>query len=127
MGHSVTILYEIKSKDANKSVDILLFQDSVNTGAKEALVNIKVRYKEPTSNSSKLVSSILKVTDNDILPADFDFAQAVTGFSMLLRDSKFKGDLTFEKLIKISEKSKGKDKEGYRKEFIELVKKAKSL
>ena len=119
MGHSVTILYEVKAKDVNKSVDDLVFQDSVNTGSKEAWVNIKVRYKEPNSDTSKLVSSILKVTDKDILPEDFNFAQAVTGFSMLLRDSKFKGNLTFETLIDISKKSKGQDKEGYREKFIE--------
>jgi Ca-activated chloride channel family protein len=127
MGHSVTILYEIKPKDANKSVDNLLFQESVNTGSKEALVNIKVRYKEPNSNASKLISNILTISDKDISKEDFNFAQTVTGFSMILRDSQYKKSLTFKKLIEVAQKSKGQDKEAYREEFIGLIKRADSL
>ena len=41
---------------------------------------------------------------------------------MLLRDSKYKGDATFEQVIELASGSKGEDGEGYRSEFIRLVK-----
>jgi len=43
---------------------------------------------------------------------------------MLLRGSKYKGDLTFEKVLTLAQDAKGADAEGYRAEFITLVKKA---
>ncbi len=53
---------------------------------------------------------------------NFKFSAAVAGFGMLLRDSKFKGDLTYQEVITLAKNSKGKDEHGYRSEFINLVK-----
>ncbi len=39
---------------------------------------------------------------------------------MLLRESKYKGDSDFDSIIKLAEESKGKDRFGYREEFITL-------
>jgi len=58
---------------------------------------------------------------------DFQFAASVASFGMLLRDSKFEGISTFDRILEAAIKSKGVDKGGYRAEFIAMVKKAQGL
>lgn len=58
---------------------------------------------------------------------DFIFAASVASFGMILRDSKYKGSMTFDFVLELAEESIGKDKGGYKTEFIELVKKAKGI
>ena len=129
MGHSVTVLYEIKptSKILDGDTESLIYQDATYSNINDELATIKIRYKNPDSNNSKLITNKIKVDENNIKIEDFNFAQSVAGFSMILRDSKFKADLTLEQLIKIAEESKGQDSEGYRTEFITLMKKAELL
>jgi len=52
---------------------------------------------------------------------------AAAGFGMLLRDSKFKGDLTFDRVMELAKGAKGQDEEGYRAEFLRLVETSKLL
>ena len=58
---------------------------------------------------------------------DFKFAAAVAGYGMLLRNSPHKGDLTWEKVLRLAEQGLGDDKEGYRAEFIDLTRTAQKL
>ena len=58
---------------------------------------------------------------------NFRFAASVAGFAMLLRNSEYKEKATYSKVLQIAGASLGKDEEGYRKEFITLVKKAVEL
>jgi Ca-activated chloride channel family protein len=51
----------------------------------------------------------------------------VAGFSQLLKDSKYKGELDYETVIALAQKTKGDDVYGYRAEFINLIKLAKAL
>ena len=53
---------------------------------------------------------------------NFRFAASVAGFGMLLRDSKFKNNLTYEQVLELAKGAKGADTEGYRQEFIDMVK-----
>jgi len=46
---------------------------------------------------------------------------------MLLHDSPYKGNVDFDKVISLANDSLTADEEGYRKEFISLVKKAAGL
>ena len=46
---------------------------------------------------------------------------AVAEFALLLENSKFKGDASFDDVLKRARGAKGKDDEGYRAEFIRLV------
>jgi len=135
-GHSVTALYEIIPAGVKspflKDVDPLKYQ--VNKKKKvssfnDEIVTIKFRYKAPGGDESKLIVhavsrnaiSFKNVSDN------FRFASSVAGFAMLLRDSEFKGSATYNEVIEMARASLGKDAEGYRKEFISLVKKAAEL
>jgi Ca-activated chloride channel family protein len=51
------------------------------------------------------------------ISADFRFAVAVAEFGLLLRDSKFKANATFDQTIDLAREGKGNDKDGYRAEF----------
>ncbi len=46
---------------------------------------------------------------------------------MLLRHSKYHGSATFDAVLELAQEGIGRDEGGYRKEFVELVRKAKEL
>lgn len=132
-GHTVTALYEIIPAGIKSSfmdsVDKLKYQANKKplrgkgNGSNEMLT-IKLRYKNPEGNSSKLITRA--VIDQSVpfshTGINFRFAAAVAAFGMLLRQSDFKQGASFEQLIGIAENAKGRDKEGYRAEFIKLAK-----
>jgi Ca-activated chloride channel family protein len=52
---------------------------------------------------------------------DFQFASAVAGFGMLLRHSEHAGSMTVRRVLALAEDGLGADLDGYRGEFVELV------
>ena len=58
---------------------------------------------------------------------DYKFATAVAGFGMLLRDSRYKGSLTYAAVLELADPLTKNDRAGYRKEFLGLVRKAQEL
>ncbi len=132
-GHTVTALYEIvpagKTKTSKKSE--LKYQKYVPTVASstDELLNIKLRYKRPKEDVSKLITSPLTKDRKTLAESsdNFRFSASVAAFSLLLRNSEFVGDLTYHDVLKLAEGAKGKDTHGYRAEFIELVKKAETM
>ncbi len=131
-GHTVTALYEIipvgVESDFVKNIDPLKYQsnDTQVTGNNNELLTVKFRYKKPDGNKSKLITEVVK---NEIRKSssNLDWSMAVAGFGMLLRDSEFKGDLTYATVLELAKSSKGDDELGYRREFIELVDLAKGM
>lgn len=134
-GQTVTALYEIIPAGSNSSflpsIDSLKYQR--NLVAKTAnggdLLTVKLRYKEPEGNESKLIAAVLK--DGNIpfsnASVDFRFAASVAEFGMLLRSSAYKKDANYDHLISITSKALDNDKEGYKSEFLKLIKSAKSI
>ena len=119
---------QIKPNTSNNSGDTGRYGTiTYNENLKDELALVSIRYKKPKENSSIEINSSIQIKENVINKIDFDFAQSIAGFGMILRDSKFKGNLNFNQIIKMAEASKGEDKEGYRKEFVDIVKKAKVL
>jgi len=133
-GHTVTALYEIVpagEKVPAPSVDMLKYQvpaKATGQGADE-LLTLKIRYKEPTADVSQLIEVPVKDASRKFATAssDFQFAAAVAGFGMLLRDSQYKGNLTYDAVLEIATQHKGKDASGYRAELLEMMRKAKQL
>jgi Ca-activated chloride channel family protein len=86
-------------------------------------MTVKLRYKPIKSDASTLI--VIPVKDTavalDRSSENFRFSAAVAGFGMVLRDSQFKKDLTLDEVLALARSSRGKDSEGYRSEFIELV------
>ena len=93
------------------------------------MLTVKLRYKDPKGSKSKLLTK--GVTDNALgfgtTTDNFRFAAAVAEFGMILRSSSFKQNATFEQVITLAENAKGKDKEGYRSEFLSVVKSARLM
>jgi len=130
-GHTVTALYEIAPpEDDQLPYGLKMDQsDRMMTYWNEDVLTVNLRYKKPKSNSSRVFSQRMRwnVTHMNRVPDDFKMATAVAAFSMLLRNSEFKGKTTYAQILSLAESAKGADKEGYRAEFIQLVKKAQLL
>lgn len=133
-GHTVTAIYEIipaGSEESVGNIDPLKYQKpkSITAPYSAEIMTIKFRYKEPKESSSKLISHV--VSDNkktfENSSENCRFSCAVAEFGMLLRDSKFKGSSSFKEIITLAKNSKGKDEDGYRAEFINLVEKSELL
>ena len=60
-------------------------------------------------------------------PNDLKFAAAVAEFGMILRDSEYKGNGSLQQVIEWAQQGIGADLNGYRADFIELVRKAQTL
>ncbi|WP_245555386.1 VWA domain-containing protein [Baaleninema simplex] len=136
-GHSVTALYEVipvgAETDVNlPDVDDLRYQDtevSPEAADSDELMLVKLRYKEPDGDTSELITQPLldKGIRLDATSDDFRFAASVAEFGMLLRDSSYKGDATWEETLDLARNSRGEDAEGYRTEFMRLVEQAQIL
>ena len=134
-GHTVTALYEVVPVGAAvspsvPSVDPLKYgtQSDRRSNSNEMLT-VKLRYKKPDSNKSELIERAV-VDDGKQFAnasADLKFAAAVAEFGMLLRNSEFKGSGTLGAVLEWAQEGKGKDANGYRAGFLELVRKAQAL
>ena len=59
--------------------------------------------------------------------SDFTFAASVAAFGMVLRDSKYRGAADLAAVLRWARGSVGRDREGYRREFIGMVEAAQHL
>jgi len=130
-GHVVTAIYEVVPVGSGSSiignVDPLKYQKNKPrpTATKNnELATIKFRYKTPQGSKSKMIESVIspKVTELGVTNFDVQFSIAVAEFGMILRDSKYVNTGNIKEVISLAEKSKGKDDEGYRAEFVRLAK-----
>ena len=134
-GHTVTAFYEVVpagiKSDFTGKVDDLKYQKTkpapaVTNNSKE-LLTVKLRYKAPDGNTSKKIEQPLIDDKKEKVSSDFRFASAVAMFGQLLRDSDFKGDATYDKVISLAKTSLDNDEKGYRREFIRLAETAEGL
>lgn len=123
-GHSVTALYEIVpvgAPEVGGKVDPLAYQQSKLVPSEE-LLQVKIRYKKPNEDTSKLFTTSIKETDlQNVSSENYRFAAAVAEYAMLLRKSEFKGQASYQQVLELARDAKGQDTEGYRAEFIKLV------
>lgn len=123
-GHSVTVVYEIITCDnAESSGNELRYQ---NTQLSELALNsdewmtLSIRYKEPDGDVSKLLEYPIGADDYTQKPSDdFIFAAAVAEFSMVLRDSEYLGDGSYEDILDMLDDIDLDDE--YKEEFYNLV------
>lgn len=126
-GHMVTALYEIVPVDSKQEIPEtkLKYQESqTDTGVKNGeWLNLKIRYKEPEEEESILKEYPVKEEDYAKEPSeDFYFAAAVAEFGLILRDSAYKGEASFENVRALLKKVDS-DEDDYKDEFVYLVKK----
>lgn len=128
-GHTVTALYEVvpvgsRSEVFGGSVDPLRYRAPDPIERSEAtgeLAYVKVRYKAPDSDVSHLLAEPVSAEPTGAPSDDLRFASAVAGFGMLLRDSEYRGALHTAQVLDLAESAIGRDAEGYRREFVEMV------
>jgi Ca-activated chloride channel family protein len=134
-GHTVTAIYEVILADSkseqqiNTSAD-LKYQTVVKSDNKSDLMTVKFRYKAPTSDLSTLIEQVLpkgNIPELSTTSDNFRFSASVAAFGMLLRDSEFKGEVSYDMVSTLAKAAVGPDTEGYRSEFIQLVKTAALL
>ena len=132
-GHTVTAIYEITpvGSPAQRN-DALRYQasnDAEETGASEYAF-LKIRYKMPDSDTSTLITTPvtpeLEVAEISDAPTDSRFAASVAAFGQLLRGGHYTGDYSYKDAIKLAKRAKGQDEFGYRAEFINLMRLARS-
>ncbi|MDH4092404.1 MAG: von Willebrand factor type A domain-containing protein [Cyclobacteriaceae bacterium] len=129
-GHTVTALYEIIPAGVESEfikIDELKYQTmkiDPKAGQSKEIMTIKLRYKKPNEDISKLIvhplidsnTPLAKTSDN------FRWSASVAAFGMLLRESDFIKEFTYDQVVQMAQQSKGVDREGYRIEFINMVK-----
>ncbi|WP_111309449.1 VWA domain-containing protein [Confluentibacter sediminis] len=124
-GHTVTALYEIipvgvESSYLKDVADLKYTKPEVTQNYSDELFTVKFRYKKPDGDKSIEMIHIQK--DEVGLPSeDLGFASAVALFGMQLRQSKYHNNSKIEDVISLAKLGRGKDKDGYRAEFIRLV------
>jgi Ca-activated chloride channel family protein len=134
-GHTVTAFYEIvPAGQAIPGSDVDPSRYQRHAGLTDAadgpeLFTVRLRYKEPDGKTSKPLE--VPVVDTrkpfDSASDDYRFAASVAEFGMLLRDSQYRGDMSFKGVLEIASASIGPDQKGYRGEFLELATAARNL
>jgi Ca-activated chloride channel family protein len=134
-GHTVTALYEIipagiKSNYISQT-DALKYQKNTKsvTEKSDEILTLKIRYKNPDEEKSRLFDLPVKNTSIPFSAAseNLRFAASVAEFGLLLRNSEFKGNASYQNVIQRAKSALGKDEEGYRSEFVKLAKTAQLL
>jgi len=149
-GHRVTALYEIIpagiKDEFTTPVDPLKYHGapgaasggpvgsvgavgSVGTTASGEWMTIKLRYKQPDGDSSRLLSRVVsgEAIASEETSANFRLASAVAEFGLLLRDSEFKQGASWRQVVSLAKGAKESDEDGYRSEFIRLAETAGTL
>ncbi len=134
-GHTVTALYEVVPAGIDlevPGVEPLRYQrppDLAAAADSGELLFVKLRYKLPDGDASTLVT--LPVTDPgstfDAASEDLQFAAGVAAFGLLLRDSRFRGEASFDLVSELTSHGAAYDPNGYRTELVELVAAAREL
>ncbi len=134
-GHTVTAIYEITPVGAPRLVDGLRYdrtasETNTSAGSNSEYGFLKLRYKKPSSDTSELISlpitdGIAKSTMNEV-PQDVRFSVAAAAFGDLLRSAPYEANYSFDDVIGLAQTARGDDPFGYRAEFLNLARLAKS-
>ena len=140
-GHSVTAIYELTPRGAKGKIDALRYQtnkvdgttkpaNSTTNGDANEVAFVKIRYKLPNGDTSKLIS-VPVTRDNetssvDDAPQNMRFAAAVAAYGQILRGGRHTNKYSYDDVINLALSARGEDRFGYRNEFINLVRLAKT-
>jgi Ca-activated chloride channel family protein len=122
-GHRVTALYEIIPLAVGEKVEgkDLKYQSSITIGSDEWLT-VQIRYKNPEEDTSKLLTFPVDESHvKNVMSDNLAFASAVAEFGLLLRESKYKGDSSFENVYGRIVNLPGVMEDPYKAEFLEMV------
>ena len=129
-GTTVTALYEITPVGSGAELNDPLRYGTdaapatVEAGNATEFGFLKLRYKEPNADTSKLIEvpigKDLAVANLDAAGADQRWAAAVAAFGQKLKGSNY-GDMSWADIRKLAQGARGEDEAGYRAEFMGLI------
>ncbi len=137
-GHTVTAIYEITPAGSDAQlVDGLRYRQNnapaADTEDKSGEYGfLKIRYKLPEEDTSRLITTPISTADEVVargggtVAREARFAASVAAFGQLLRGGRYTGDFSYDDVIALANANKGEDAFGYRAEFVNLVRLAKS-
>lgn len=131
-GHTVTAIYEMTpvGSPAQLNDDLRYAKNAPKTTGSDEFAFVKIRHKLPSADKSTLQTfPVGPRLERKLKRAkkDMRFATAVAAFGQKLRGDTPVADYSYDDIVALATKAKGKDKKGYRAEFIELVRLAESL
>lgn len=132
-GHSVTAVYELTPSDSGaRLIDPLRYQrEQTAAPASAELAFLRLRYKQPNSESSNLLEWPIKraeqLADWRRASDNFRFSAAVAAFGQQLRGATYLGQFSYTDTLRLANGARGDDRFGYRGEFASLVNLASSL
>jgi len=130
-GQTVTALYEVVPVGGPRAIGDLRYGKPAAIASRAGELGfVKIRYKLPKSDVSRLISTPISHASAfrrfEDAPQDARFAVGVAAFAELLRGGKYGGTITYDDVLKIAMAARGRDEFGYRNEFVQLVRAAKS-
>jgi Ca-activated chloride channel homolog len=135
-GHTVTAIYEIAPVGAPRLLDDLRYGQSGTTPAPggcnstDEYAFLKIRYKLPNEESSRSmevpIRASLQVSAMDQVNCEVRFSVAVAACGQLLRWEPYLKSFSYDDAIELAMRAKGEDPYGYRVEFVNLARLAKS-
>jgi len=138
-GSTVTALYEIIPKglkDAfTPAVDSLRYGYALQSAGQAASVQsaelglIKIRYKTPAGQKSKLIRQLIADSSLPLASASgrFQLAAAAASWGMLLKNSDYKQSASYDEVEKLIQKPLAEDKTGQIGQFLTLVQTSQAL
>ncbi|MEP3234014.1 MAG: VWA domain-containing protein, partial [Hyphomicrobiales bacterium] len=126
-GHTVTAIYEVTpvGSDARK-IDPLRYNEAaksepVTVGKNDELAFVKLRYKLPGEDKSKLITTPVQADRADIAETEANFAAAVAGVGQILKGSDFTGTWSLKDAEALASSARSNDPSGYRAECLSLL------
>lgn len=136
-GHTVTALYEIIPVGVEavelKNTDALKYQKTEGAASgfngSNDVMTVKFRYKKPEGDKSLLLEKVIAGSPVKVSRAseNIQLAAGLAQFGMLLRNSAYKGNGDYDLVLNMVTPLAKSDREGYRAELVELIKKASSI
>ena len=132
-GHTVTALYEITPVGSGaERIAPLRYGTTEQAVSKrdDEYATVAIRYKLPDAETSREI--VRHVTEDDTVestagaPEDVRYAAAVAAFGQLLRGGRYTEDYGYDDVIADAQAARGEDPFGYRSEFLNLVRLAKT-
>ena len=132
-GASVTAIYELTPVGSDaRLIDASRYKPQpVSAGNASEFAFLKLRYKTPGADKSKLVDRPITekdaVSDISKAPEAARFATSVAAYGEMLRgDPYLDKSFNWDSVIDLANGARGKDEFGYRAEFIQLARLAKT-
>jgi Ca-activated chloride channel family protein len=136
-GQTVTALYELVPVGGASAVEALRYgapagidQRGGSSQQASEYAFVKIRYKLPKSDVSELISLAVGPASEharfEDAPADARFATGVAAFGEILRGGRHTGRFGYDDVLRVASAARGEDPYGYRTEFVQLVRAAKT-